>query len=109
MATYNAKYRIKNANGDYDIVYLETTSEQVIESEERMFVTQEEKQAIKNYTHNQVSASKIWTIGHNLNRFPQVTIVDSANSMVMGEVKYISTDILQVEFQCEFAGTAYLS
>ena len=41
MSNKFAKYRVKNAEGSYDVVHLETSASQVIESEEKQFVSQE--------------------------------------------------------------------
>jgi len=61
------------------------------------------------YTHTQASASSIWTITHNLNCFPSVTVVDSAGSVVTGDVEYISATVVRVTFVAAFAGKAYLN
>lgn len=61
------------------------------------------------YIHNQTIASASWQITHNLGRFPSVTIVDSANSEVIGEVAYNSNNQLTVSFSAAFSGKAYLN
>ena len=66
------------------------------------------------YTHNQSSTSDTWTITHNLNRFPSVTVVDSANTVVMGTVVYNSANQLTITFfaggaSVAFQGKAYLN
>ena len=61
------------------------------------------------YTHTQTSASAIWTITHSLNCFPSVTVVDSAGSVVVGDVEYISANVVRVTFIAAFAGKAYLN
>ena len=61
------------------------------------------------YTHTQASASSTWTITHNLNCFPSVTVVDSAGSVVIGDVVYISANVVSVTFIAAFAGKAYLN
>ena len=38
-----AKYRVKNAQGQYEVVYLETSADQVETDAERQFVTEAEK------------------------------------------------------------------
>lgn len=45
-----AKYRVKNAQGDYEIVYLETSADQVEENVDRVFVTPAQRTQI---TQNQ--------------------------------------------------------
>lgn len=61
------------------------------------------------YTHTQYSASSEWTINHNLNRYPSVTVVDSAGTKAYGDVTYIDADTLTVSFNAPFSGTAYLN
>jgi len=61
------------------------------------------------YVYTQGSPSTVWTINHNLNFYPNLTIEDSAGSIVEGEVAYLSLNSLQVTFSGGFSGTAYLS
>tara|TARA_R100000322_G_scaffold30937_1_gene19937 strand:+ start:283 stop:537 length:255 start_codon:yes stop_codon:yes gene_type:complete len=66
------------------------------------------------YTHNQSSTSDTWTITHNLNRFPSVTVVDSANTVVIGTIVYDSVNQLTITFfaggsAVAFQGKAYLN
>lgn len=61
------------------------------------------------YTYNQQVASDTWEITHNLGRYPSVTIVDSAGTVVIGEVTYIDTNTVSVGFNGIFSGTAYLN
>jgi hypothetical protein len=61
------------------------------------------------YTHNQLSSSSTWTITHNLSRFPSVTIVDSAGTVQIGEVFYVSSNQVIVSFSSPFGGKAYLN
>ena len=63
----------------------------------------------KFYQHIQIQASDVWSITHNLQKYPSVSIVDSANSKVQGEVDYIDINTLTVSFTAEFGGTAYLN
>ena len=61
------------------------------------------------YTHDQMVASSEWIITHNLNKFPSVTIVDTANTVVFGEVGYISQNEIRLSFNAVFSGKAYLN
>lgn len=61
------------------------------------------------YVHTQAVASSTWTINHNLGFYPSVTVVDSADNMVMGEVNYPNSNQVIVTFNGSFSGTAYLS
>lgn len=61
------------------------------------------------FVHNQLTPSNTWVINHNLGRYPSVTIVDSANSVVVGDIAYDSTNVITVRFQGVFSGSAYLN
>ena len=51
----------------------------------------------------------VWTISHNLDRYPSVTIVDSAGDKVEGDVTYLDQNTISVTFSSPFSGTAYLN
>ena len=61
------------------------------------------------FTHTQTLASNIWSITHDLGNFPSVTVVDSAGSVVTGDVLYIDDQHISVIFSAEFSGKAYLN
>lgn len=63
----------------------------------------------KNFVFNQNVASNEWIINHNLNKFPSVSVVDSGNNIVIGEVIYIDENNLQIVFSSPFSGSAYLN
>lgn len=69
----------------------------------------EQVRELSRYVHVQSSASTLWTINHNLKMYPSVTVVDSADSHVMGQVVYTSLNQATVEFTSAFSGKAYLS
>jgi hypothetical protein len=61
------------------------------------------------YEHTQGSSSNSWVITHNLGFKPNVTVVDSAGSIVEGEITYTNSNSITVSFQASFSGYAYLS
>lgn len=61
------------------------------------------------YAHTQSSASTSWTVNHNLNFYPNVTVYDSAGSMVEGSVTHTSATSLTITFSGAISGKAYLS
>lgn len=63
----------------------------------------------KSFVFNQNVASNIWLVNHNLNKFPSVSVVDSGNNVVIGEVKYIDENSLQISFSSPFSGSVYLN
>lgn len=66
-------------------------------------------EAATTYIHDQIVAAAEWTIQHDLGKYPAVSIVDTAGSVVMGSVEYISNNILTVYFTTGFSGKAYLN
>ena len=61
------------------------------------------------YIHVQASPSSTWSVSHPLLKFPSVTVVDSANNKVEGEVNYINTYNLTITFSGSFSGKAYIN
>lgn len=61
------------------------------------------------FAHTQGVSSNSWTITHNLNFYPNVTVIDSAGTVVEGEIFYTSRNVLTVTFSGAFSGKAYLS
>lgn len=47
-----------------------------------------EEKKDKHYKHIQGAASDVWIINHNLDKYPSVTIIDSADRVLIGEVFY---------------------
>jgi len=63
----------------------------------------------RRHVHNQGLASATWTISHSLGGRPSVTVVDSAGTVVVGEVQYSSDLQVVVSFAAPFSGYAYLT
>lgn len=63
----------------------------------------------RNYTHDQMTASALWSVTHSLGKFPSVTVVDSAGDPCEGFVRYLSSDQLTITFSAAFGGHAYLN
>ena len=54
-------------------------------------------------------ASDTWTITHGLQFIPNITVVDSAGTVVEGSYTYPDEDIVVANFSGAFSGKAYLS
>ena len=75
MANKNAKYRVKNAEGVYEVVHLENNVDQVIESEDKQFVSADKK---AQYDENTIFTTDMVTVnalggikaGENLDNMP---------------------------------------
>lgn len=63
----------------------------------------------KSYIHNQISSQDKWIIRHNLSKYPSVTVVDSGGNKVVGDIKYIDINSLEISFVGGFSGMAYLN
>lgn len=62
-----------------------------------------------NYVHNQMVAASTWSVTHNLNKRPSVTIVDSSGRLCLGEVTYIDDNNVEIVFTAAFSGSAYFN
>tara|TARA_R110002126_G_scaffold6683_1_gene34266 strand:+ start:346 stop:1479 length:1134 start_codon:yes stop_codon:yes gene_type:complete len=63
----------------------------------------------KNFVYDQGMPSLVWTIQHNLNKFPSACAVDTAKSIVVGQIDYIDLNNLTITFNASFSGEAYLN
>ena len=63
----------------------------------------------KHYTYTQSIPSDTWVIQHNLGKCPDVTVVDSAGSEVIGDCEYTDTNSVTLTFSGAFGGVAYLN
>ena len=61
------------------------------------------------YIHDQIMSSSNWSITHNLNKYPSVVVVDSAGSMVVGDITFITPNQITISFTGAFSGKAYLN
>jgi hypothetical protein len=61
------------------------------------------------YLHDQQVANTTWTVTHNMNKYPSINIVDTANDIIMGEVRYNSLNQLTITFTAAVSGKAYLN
>lgn len=63
----------------------------------------------KNYVHTQSSPSASWTASHNLGKKPAVVVVDSAEDVVYGDIRYIDDNTVTLTFSGAFSGKAYFN
>jgi hypothetical protein len=62
-----------------------------------------------NFVYAQTSPSASWVINHNLNKYCSVTVVDSADNIVFGEVLYNSLNQVTLTFSGAFSGEAFFN
>ena len=62
------------------------------------------------FVYTQIVASNTWNINHGLGIYPSVTVVDSGNNAVIGEIHYVDTNNITLTFTGSgFSGSAYLN
>lgn len=63
----------------------------------------------KTYIHTQIASSSTWVVDHALNKFPSVTVVDTGNNVVIGDIQYNTNNQLTITFQASVSGKAYIN
>ena len=61
------------------------------------------------YVHNQLASATVWNVAHNLGKYSNVTVVDSGNTVVIGDVEYVDVNNLIITFSDAFGGKAYIN
>ncbi len=56
----------------------------------------------------QSTPASVWVVVHNMNCYPVVTVIDSGNSQVEGDVTYDSLNQTTLRFKAGFSGKAIL-
>jgi len=64
---------------------------------------------VVSYVFNQSVPTSTWTIVHGLSFVPNITVVDSAGTVVEGDYSYPDENTVIATFVGAFAGKAYLS
>lgn len=100
MAGYKIQLEDKDGNKQYPV----TITDAVVDANGKPL-----SHLLGTYTHTQSSASAEWVIKHDLGKHPSVTIVDSAGTVVYGEVVFDSESQVTVRFSSPFSGKAYLN
>lgn len=63
----------------------------------------------KTAVYTQSTPSDVWEITHNLDKYPSVSVVDSAKSTVYGNIDYINANELTITFSAPFSGQAFMN
>ena len=61
------------------------------------------------FEYQQVTASTLWTVNHNLNRHPSVTTTNTTGGVINGTVTYINNNTVTIRFTPAKTGFAYLN
>lgn len=73
------------------------------------FITDDAFDTRSTYIFEQGESSTSWHIVHNLNKYPSVTVVDSAGTTIDCSVIYINSNECELKFNAAFKGAAYLN
>lgn len=63
----------------------------------------------KTYYHIQSTASDTWVIVHGLNKYPSVSVINSAGDEVIGDIIYNDINQITIKFKGSFKGCATLN
>ena len=63
----------------------------------------------KTFVYEQNRPSSVWTVEHGLEKFPAVTVVDSAGTEVIGAIDYIDLNTVTLTFVGAFSGKAFFN
>ena len=66
-------------------------------------------QGAPTFEYTQGVPATTWNIQHNLNNFPSITVIDTADTVVTGQYTYIDNNNVTLTFSAGFAGKAYLN
>ncbi len=72
-------------------------------------ISNEDNSGDKTFVYSQAVPATTWTVQHGLNKFPSITVVDSAKTVVVGDYTYVNNNKVTLEFSAPFAGKAYLN
>jgi hypothetical protein len=62
------------------------------------------------YVHDQSVGSALWTISHNLNRYPSVTVVDTDGYVFMpASIRYVDSNTIEIGLSSEQTGKVFLN
>jgi len=63
----------------------------------------------KTFIYQQAAPATTWEVQHGLNKFPSITVVDTAKSVVVGNYTYVDNNNVILNFSAAFAGKAYFN
>tara|TARA_R110000744_G_scaffold167053_1_gene284374 strand:- start:548 stop:1246 length:699 start_codon:yes stop_codon:yes gene_type:complete len=66
-------------------------------------------QGDKNFVFSQTTPSTEWTIQHDMDKFPSVSVVNNNNILMYGNTTYVDKNNLTINFSAGFSGKAYLN
>ena len=98
---------IQIKNGDSINITSPTTASVNVKSTSNVTSVSVSRGVDKNYVHEQSSPSTTWTVNHNLNKRVSVSVVDSAGTVIICDVRYVSDNQVVLTFDAATSGNAY--
>ena len=98
---------IQIKNGDSINIPSPTTASVNVKSTSNVTSVSVSKGGDKNYVHEQSSPSTTWTVDHNLNKRVAISVVDSAGTVIICDVRYVSDNQVVLTFDAATSGNAY--
>jgi hypothetical protein len=65
--------------------------------------------SLVSYRHEQQTTATVWTINHNLNFNPNVTVLDYSGNTIECDIVYVNSNQIRLTFSSVISGYAYLS
>ena len=63
----------------------------------------------KTFIFTQITPSTEWSVQHDLEKFPSITVVDTGQTVVIGDYIYVDNNNVILSFSAAFAGKAYFN
>lgn len=108
---YQVKLKVTQTSNEYIPVELVNERELLEDIKKRLEElpnTTNQANQSSSYLHQQSIASTEWVINHNLNRYPDPVVIDSAGTMIQGAVQYNDRNTLTITFNVPVLGHAEL-
>jgi hypothetical protein len=74
-----------------------------------LYFTNARARSATRFTWDQSTAMAVWTIPHNTNGYPSVTVVDTLGNVVTPDISYVDANTVQITHGAAYAGKAYIN
>lgn len=74
-----------------------------------LYFTNTRARSATRFTWDQSTAMAVWTVPHNTNGFPSVTVVDTLGNVVTPDITYVDANTVQITHGAAYAGKAYIN
>lgn len=91
------------------IIRIATDEEAIAGDLDNIAITPSTLKLVTNYVHEQAIASDTWTINHNLNKYPSVTLTYTSGEVFIANTEYTSLNQIIIRLDAATSGYAYLN